>query len=53
MPLFVSTVRGVSLFQPGTRSEHFLRGLKGSEKMPEIFKGSEIYAILPFKGSKI
>ena len=53
-------VRGVSFFQPGTRSEHFLRGLKffgenlrGLKKWLKILRGLKIYAMVPFKGSKI
>ena len=52
-------VRGVSFFRPGTRSEHFLRGLKffgenlrGLKKWLKILRGLKIYAILPFKGSE-
>ena len=52
--------RGVSFFRPGTRSKHFLRGLKflrenlrGLKKWLKILRGLKIYAMVPFKGSKI
>ena len=53
-------LRGRSFFQPGTRLEHFLRGLKffsrnlrGLKKIPKNLRGLKIFASLAFKGSKI
>ena len=52
--------RGRSFFQPGTRLEHFLRGLKifeenlrGLKKMSKNLRGLKLFSTPAFKGSEI